>query len=141
MSIPMSITEPFVLKQDVLLIPCAELSEELRGRISFDEGDYTLSRRHGRTFTQVIDGETAALLALFRQPRTIVDAVIENSRSLGKNAEAWLDELLPHIGGFCSAGLGRPAPRRERDPALVRGGDAIAGGHVRCAIHRGDSEI
>ena len=105
----MNITEPFVLKQDVLLIPCAELSEDMRGRISFDEGDYTLSRRHGRTFTQVIDGETAALLALFRQPRTIVDAVIENSRSLGKNAEAWLEELLPHIGAFLQSNVLVPA--------------------------------
>ena len=66
----MNITEPFVLKDDVLLIPCNELNADLRERISFDEGDFTLSRRHGRSPSQVIDGDTAALLALFREPRT-----------------------------------------------------------------------
>jgi hypothetical protein len=87
----MNITEPFVLKEDVLLIPCSDLNADLRERISFDEGDFTLSRRHGRSPSQVIDGETAALLTLFREPRTIVAAVIENSRILGCSAEARLD--------------------------------------------------
>ena len=50
----MNITEPFVLKPDVLLIPCAELSDDVRRRISFEEGDFTLSQRYGRTFAQVI---------------------------------------------------------------------------------------
>jgi predicted Ser/Thr protein kinase len=144
MSVPMNITEPFVLKQDVLLIPCAELSDDMRGRISFDDGDYTLSRRHGRAFTQVIDGETAALLALFRQPRTIVDAVIENSRVLGKNAEAWLDELLPHIGGFLQSHILVPAGSDDEKEIRPRyeSGDNLAGWTiVRCASLIEDSEI
>ena len=140
----MNITEPFVLKQDVLLIPCAELSDDVRGRISFDDGDFTLSRRHGRTFTQVIDGETAALLALFRQPRTIVDAVIENSRALGKNAEAWLDELLPHLGKFLQNQVLVPAGSDEEKEIRPRfeSGDNLAGWTiVRCASLIEDSEI
>src|SRR4051794_1599971 len=96
----MNITEPFVLKNDVVLIPCADLSADMRGRISFDDGDYTLSRRHGRIFSQVIDAEMAALLAVFREPHTIADAVIANGVALGKDLNAWFDELLPHIGTF-----------------------------------------
>jgi serine/threonine-protein kinase len=96
----MNITEAFVLKNDVVLIPCAELAEDVRKRISYDEGDFTISRRHARMGSQVIDGETAELLQLFRTPRTIVDAVLENSRLLSKNPEQWLDELLPHLGVF-----------------------------------------
>lgn len=140
----MNITEPFVLKQDVLLVPCAELSEDLRSRITFDEGDYTLSRRHGRQFTQVIDGETAALLTLFRQPRTIVDAVIENSRTLGKNAEAWLDELLPHIGMFLQNHVLVPAGSDDEKEirSQFQSGDAFEGWTiVRCASLIEDSEI
>jgi predicted Ser/Thr protein kinase len=143
-NVPMKITEPFVLKQDVLLIPCAELSEDVRGRISFDDGDFTLSRRHGRTYTQVIDGETAALLALFRQPRTIVDAVIENSRALGKNAEAWLDELLPHLGTFLQNQVLVPAGSDEEKEIRPKfeSGDNLAGWTiVRCASLIEDSEI
>ena len=70
----MNVTEPFVLKDDVRLIPCADLSDDVRTRISFEQGDFTLSRRHGRALAQVVDGQTAALLSLFREPCTIVDA-------------------------------------------------------------------
>ncbi|HEY0157338.1 MAG TPA: lanthionine synthetase LanC family protein [Thermoanaerobaculia bacterium] len=140
----MNITEPFVLKPDVLLIPCAELSEDARGRISFDEGDFTLSRRQGRALSQVIDGETAALLALFRKPSTIVDAVIENSRALGKDPQAWLDELLPHLGVFLKNRVLVPAgseDEREIRPQY-ESGQSVAGWEVvRCASLVEDSEI
>jgi predicted Ser/Thr protein kinase len=139
-----NITEPFVLKDDVLLIPCTELSEDLRGRIAFDEGDFTLSRRHGRALAQVIDGETAALLALFRQPRTIVDAVIENSRAFGKRPDTWLDELLPHLGTFLENRVLVPAGSEEEKEIRPRydSGTTIAGWKiVRCASLIEDSEI
>jgi eukaryotic-like serine/threonine-protein kinase len=140
----MNITEPFVLKQDVLLIPCSELSDDLRARITFDEGDFTLSRRHGRSLSQVIDGETAALLALFRQPRTIVDAVIENSRSFGRNPEVLLDELLPHLGAFLHNNVLVPAGSTEEQELRPRyeSGQSVAGWTiVRCASLIEDTEI
>jgi serine/threonine protein kinase len=99
----MNITDPVVLRRDVLLIPVGDLAEDVRGKFASDDGDFTLSRVHGRTPSQVIDAETASLLQLFRQPRTIVDAVIASSRELQKDPEAWLDELLPHIGTFLSS--------------------------------------
>ena len=140
----MNVTEPFVLKSDVLLIPCAELSDDLRGRISFDDGDFTLSHRHGRSLAQVIDSETAALLTLFREPRTIVDAVIENSRAAGKDPEVWLDELLPHLGAFVQSRVLVPAG--SEDDKEIRpqyeSGAMIAGWKiVRCARLIEDSEI
>jgi serine/threonine-protein kinase len=138
----MNITEPFVLKDDVLLIPCADLSDDVRGRISFEEGDFTLSRRHGRTLSQVIDTNTAALLTLFRQPRTIIEAVVENSRSLGKDPEARLDELLPHLGGF----IHNRVPAGSEDEKEIRpqyeSGAMIGEWQiVRCASLIEDSEI
>jgi serine/threonine-protein kinase len=105
----MNVTEPFVLEPGVLLIPCRDLSEDVRRRISFEEGDFTLSQRYGRTLAQVIDGGTAALLALFREPRTIVDAIVENSRALGADAAARLDEMLPHLGAFVESRVLVPA--------------------------------
>lgn len=139
----MNITEPFVLQNDVLLIPCAELSEDFRARISYDDGDYTLSRRHGRSASQVIDGETAALLALFRQPRTIVDAVIENSRVLGKKPDAWLDELLPHLGTFLQNRILVPAgsdEEQETRPRFDSGARFAEWEIVRCVSLVEDSE-
>lgn len=140
----MNITEPFVLKDDVLLIPCAELNADLRQRISFDEGDFTLSRRHGRSPSQVIDGETAALLALFREPRTIVAAVIENSRTLGRSAEARLDEMLPHLGVFLQNRVLVPAgsdDEKEIRPKFESGAQLAGWEIVRCVSLIEDSEI
>ena len=140
----MNVTEPFVLKNDIVLIPCAELSDDMRGRISFDDGDFTLLRRHGRAAAQVIDGESAALLALFRRPRTIANAVIENSRALGKSPQLRLDELLPHLGAFLESGVLVPAGSEEAQEIRPRydSGAAIAGWKVvRCASLAEDSEV
>jgi len=140
----MNITEPFVLKQGVQLIPCAELSDDLRERITFEEGDYTLSQRYGRSLAQVIDGETAALLALFREPRTIVDAVIENSRALGKDPQQWLEELIPHLGGFVQRRVLIPAGSeddREITPQFESGATFADWKIVRCASLVEDSEV
>lgn len=140
----MNITEPFVLKDDVLLIPCVELGQDMRERISFDEGDFTLSRRHGRSLSQVIDGETAALLELFRTPRTIVDAVLENSRSAGRDPAAWLDELLPHLGTFLHNHILVPAGSEEEKeirPQFESGTKLGRWEIVRCASLIEDSEV
>ncbi|MFL6248519.1 MAG: lanthionine synthetase LanC family protein [Thermoanaerobaculia bacterium] len=139
-----NITEPFVLREDVQLVPCAELSDDVRARISYEEGDFTLSRRHGRTLAQVIDADTAALLALFRRPRTIVDAVLENSRALSKDPEAWLDELLPHLGAFVqSRVLVEAASEAEQElrPRYDSGAEIGEWKVVRCASLIEDSEI
>lgn len=140
----MNITEAFVLKEDVVLIPCSDLSADLRQRISFDDGDFTLSRRHGRSPSQIIDGETAALLSLFREPRTIVGAVIENSRTLGRSAEARLDEMLPHLGVFLQNRILVPAGSEDEKEIRPRfeSGASVAGWEiVRCVSLIEDSEI
>lgn len=140
----MNITEPFVLKAGVQLIPCAELSDDLREKITYEEGDYTLSQRYGRSLAQVIDGDTAALLSLFREPRTIVDAVIESARSGGKDPEAWLEELLPHIGGFVRRRVLVPAGSEEEKeirPQFESGSMFGDWKVVRCASLIEDSEV
>ena len=140
----MNYTDPFVLRDDVLLIPCADLSEDMRGHIAFDEGDVTLSHRYGRSLAQVIDRDTAALLELFRRPRTLVDAVVENSRVLGKDPEAWFEALLPHLGTFVDNRVLVPAGSGEETEIRPRldSGTIVAGYEVvRCANLLEDSEI
>jgi serine/threonine-protein kinase len=137
-------TDPFVLRGDVLLIPCADLSEDTRSRFAYDEGDVTLSQRHGRAFAQVIDRNTAALLELFRQPRTIVDAVLESSRASGQDAEAWFEALLPHIGNFVDSRVLVPAGTGEESEIRPQfdSGTSFAGYEiVRCASLVDDSEV
>ena len=140
----MNITEPFVLKEDVLLIPVADLSDDVRGKLSCDEGDFTLSRRHGRVLAQVIDSETAALLSRFREPCTIADAVFEKSRALCKDPEAWLDELLPHLGRFLHSRVLVPAGSEEEQelrPRFESGAKIGPWEIVRCVNFIEDTEI
>ena len=140
----MNYTEPFVLRADVLLIPCTDLSDDMRRKITFEEGDFTLSRRHGRALAQVIDRDTAALLELFRQPRTIVDAILENGRALGKDPEALFEEILPHLGTFVENRVLVPVGSEEEKEIRPRfeSGTVIAGRRiVRCASLIEDSEI
>jgi len=140
----MNITDPLVLRNDVVLVPVASLPPEVRAKIDFDEGDYTVSRLHGRMPSQIIDPETASLLEIFREPTTIVDAVIRNSRDLEKDPHAWLDELLPHIGVFLRNGVLVPDGQREEREMKphVDAGDDIEGWiAVRCINLIEDSEI
>jgi serine/threonine-protein kinase len=140
----MNLDEPFTLGRDVLLIPCAELSDDVRARISFEAGDFTLSRRHGRALIQVIDGETAALLERFREPRRVLDAILENCRAFGNDPEAMFDELLPHLGAFVRSRVlvqGGSSQEQEIRPQYESGA-AIGGWKiVRCASLVEDSEI
>ena len=140
----MNVTEPFVLKEDVVLIPCGELSNDMRARISFDDGDFTVLHRHGRTRMQVIDGETAALLQLFREPRTIAAAVLEDSRKLGKPPQTHLDELLPYLDVLLERRILIPAGSGEEEEIRPHydSGTIIEGWTiVRCAYLIDDSEI
>ncbi|HEX7807650.1 MAG TPA: protein kinase, partial [Thermoanaerobaculia bacterium] len=140
----MNITDPLVLRNDVVLVPVAELPPDVRAKIDFDDGDYTVSRMHGRMPSQIIDPETASLLQLFREPTTIVEAVIRNSRALAKDPQIWLDELLPHIGGFLRSGVLVPNEERavhEMKPQLDAGSFVDGWQVVRCVNLIEDSEI
>jgi serine/threonine protein kinase len=139
-----NLTVPFVLKEDVVLVPVTNLSDDVRGKLSFEEGDFTLSRRHGRGFAQVIDSETAALLSSFREPCTIADALIEKSRALSKDPAAWLDELLPHLGRFLHNRVLIPAgseEEKELRPTFDSGATLGRWQIVRCVNFVEDTEI
>lgn len=140
----MNITDPIVLRNDVLLLPVSELSQDLREKFSFDEGDFAVSRVHGRAPSLVIDGETASLLQMFRSPRTIVDAVLEHSLLLHKEPQAWLDELIPHIGNLLASKVLVPCgseDEKEFTPALESGASVGNWTISHCVSLIEDSEV
>jgi serine/threonine-protein kinase len=140
----MNFTDPLVLRSDVVLVPVTQLAAEVRAKFEYDEGDYTLSRLHGRVPSQIVDSETASLLKIFREPTTIVDAVIRNSRELSKDPKTWLDELLPHLDGFLRSHVLVPADaqeERELKPMIEPGGSAAGWTIVRCVHLMEESEI
>lgn len=140
----MNVTGQLVLRSDVVLVPVSELAADVRAKFDSEEGDYTITRMQGRMGTQVIDSETAALLQLFREPRTIIDAVIQNSLALKKDPETWLDELLPHIGVFLRHKVLVPAdePEEKDIRQLVENGAKVGDWEIlRCVSLIEDSEI
>jgi len=136
----MNVSDPLVLRSDVVLVPVTELAPEVRAKIEYDEGDYTVSRLHGRMPSQIVDGETAALLQLFRRPTTIVEAVIRNSRELAKEPGPWLEELLPHLDGFLRSQVLVPLGTEEQR-ALANGTFAAGWEIVRCVHAMDESAI
>ncbi len=121
----MEITDSLLLPPDVLLVPVAELPDEVRGKLTHDEGDYAISRPRSRTPSRIVDAQAAELLREFGSPRTIVDAVIRFARARGASPEATLDEAYPLLERLLGAGF------------LVAEGADDAGG-IHASLARGD---
>lgn len=94
-----------VLPDDVLLAPVAQLPEPLRERFADSSEDYALTRPRARATTKLLDTDAARLLERFRQPQTIVAAVIAHSRANGEDPEALLEAAFPLLREVVSAGL------------------------------------
>lgn len=96
----MSLLAPLVLARDVLLIPLGELDSETRAAIAGEDGDVAVTRPASRQPSVVIDAEAAALLELFRQPRTMADVVIEFSRPRRLDPDTVLTGAYPLVSRF-----------------------------------------
>ncbi|MGW5159040.1 lanthionine synthetase LanC family protein [Nonomuraea wenchangensis] len=112
----MSVLGPFVLPGDVVVAPVAGLPPELRERIEHRPGDYCVTRPRSRATTSVIDEGTASLLERFREPTTIVDAVITFSSATGLEPRRTLEEVFPVLTGFIRDGLLLPAGSALLEP-------------------------
>jgi eukaryotic-like serine/threonine-protein kinase len=139
-----AITDPLVLSPDVLLLPVAELSEEVRSRFAHAEGDVALTHPRARTPSRVLDAQSAELVSDFKAPRTIVDAVIRWSRAHDADPETTLEEAYPLLQGLLDAGFLVPAGAPEAAGILpsLRPGEEIAGWTVReCVRGLEDTEV
>lgn len=101
----MAITDPLVLPPDVLLVPVADLSEDVRRQLTWEEGDYAVTRPRSRTPSRIVDAGAAELLGLFRSPVTIVEAVIRFSRERELDPETTLEEAYPLFERLLASGF------------------------------------
>jgi serine/threonine protein kinase len=97
-----AVLDPFVLPADVVISP---LRPAVRERLADTIGEYSVTRPRSRSQSSVVDGATAGLLATFREPTTIVDAVIAFSAARGLDPRATLEDALDVLGGFVNDGL------------------------------------
>jgi eukaryotic-like serine/threonine-protein kinase len=139
-----AITDPLVLPPDVLLLPVAELSEDVRKRFTHEEGDVAITHPRLRTPSRVLDARSAELLAEFRAPRTIVEAVIRFSRAREADPEETLEQAYPMLQGLLESGFLVPEAAPEAAGILpsLRPGEEIGGFTVReCVRGLEDTEI
>jgi hypothetical protein len=100
-----AITDPILLSPDVILVPVAELPEEVRRRLDPEEGDWAITHPKARTPSKLLDSRSAELLAELKTPRTIVDAVIRYSQARDLDPETTLVEAYPLLERLLAAGF------------------------------------
>jgi len=101
----MAITDPILLSPDVILVPVAELPEEVRRRLDPEEGDWAITHPRARTPSRLLEARSAELLEEFKAPRTIVDAVIRYSQARDLDPESTLVEAYPLLERMLAAGF------------------------------------
>jgi len=139
-----AITDPLLLPPDVLLLPVAELADEVRSRFSHEEGDVAITHPRLRTPSRVLDARSAELVSEFRAPRTIVEAVIRFSRAHAADPEETLEQAYPLLQGLLESGFLVPEAAPEAAGILpsLRPGEEIGGFVVReCVRGLEDTEI
>ena len=140
----MAITDPLVLPEDVVLVPVAELPEDVRGKLGCEEGDYAITRPRLRVPSRILDPDSARLLAEFRSPTTVAEAVIRYSRERGTDPEATLTEAYPLLDRLFGAGFlvaEGSAGAEVIEPSLTPG-EEIAGFRVlECIQVLEDTEL
>ena len=132
-----AVLDPLVLPPDVVIAPVAQLPPELRDQIEHKTGDYSVTRPRARTMSSIVDGQTAALLDRFREPTTIVDAVIAFSRAEGLDPRETLDDAFAVLGGFVNEGLLVAADSDLAEPiaTTLAPGDSVGGFEVVAPVH------
>ncbi|HWY73708.1 MAG TPA: lanthionine synthetase LanC family protein [Burkholderiaceae bacterium] len=125
----MSIDGLLLLPDDVRIVPVLELPPEIRARIDASDDDYAITRSRSRLATSIVDRESAELLANFRQPVRIVDAIVAYAGRLGHNPEATLDAAYPVLSHLYRTRLLVPVDSDEagRIDGELRAGDEFDG--------------
>jgi serine/threonine protein kinase len=137
-------TEPMVLPADVVLVPVKDLPESVRKQIAAEDDDYALTRPHSRTPSRILDAQAADLLKEFREPVTIVQAVIRYSEAKKTDPEQALEDAFPMLERLAAAHLLVPADSEDAGqirPSLKMGMQFAGTEVLRCVQVLEDTEV
>ncbi|HTT68919.1 MAG TPA: lanthionine synthetase LanC family protein [Gemmatimonadales bacterium] len=140
----MPLAGPQVLPPDVRIVPVADAGARTGSRLRRDGGDFTVSRPGSRHHAKVVGRQAAELLALFRKPRRVADAVLAYARRNGRNPEAVLAAAFPVIRDCCNAGflVAAGSPEAKAIAPMLRRGDRVGEWRiVRCVQALEDFEV
>ena len=132
----MAITDSFVLPEDVLLIPVAELPDSVRDKLTCKEGDLAITRPNVRAPSKIVSADAGELLRRFQTPRTIVAAVLDYSQSTQANPEDVLEGALPLLRHLIDANvlLDANSPQVQIVPTFSPG-EVFARFEIRQVVH------
>lgn len=140
----MAVTDPLLLLPDAVLVPVADLPEDVRGRFEHEEGDFALTHPRLRAPSRILDAPSAELLEQFRTPRTIVEAVIRYSQAREADPETTLEAAYPLLERLLATGFLVPegATGAEGILPLLRPGEMLGGFEVReCVQELEDTDL
>ena len=121
---PRVLRGPLRLADDVSIVDIADLPEELSGQLEADAGDKLLSRTRSRDTSKVIDADLARLVESFREPMTLVKAVVafggtQAGDSKSADLHRLLEDAVPVVSDFVRAGILRPDNSGDDDDVDV----------------------
>jgi serine/threonine-protein kinase len=129
--------DALVLSQGTVIVAVSELPASAREGLDLDaHGAFAVTRQHDRSSSTLVDERLAALLAEFRSPSTVVEAIIRYSRRAGIDAEGALDDAYPALRRCIRHGYLVPEGSelsKPIEPAFVLG-QRIAGGTVARSV-------
>jgi eukaryotic-like serine/threonine-protein kinase len=140
----LAVTDPLLLLPDAVLVPVADLPEEVRGRFEHEEGDFALTHPRLRAPSRILDAPSAELLEQFRTPRTIIEAVIRYSRAREADPETTLEAAYPLLERLLATGFLVPEGAEGAGGILplLRPGEALGGFEVReCVQELEDTDL
>jgi serine/threonine protein kinase len=128
----LSIDGLLLLPEDVRIAPVSELPREVRARIDACDDDYTITRSHSRRTSSIVDRRSAELLANFRKPVRIVDAIVAYAGRSGDDPQTTLDAAYPLLSRLYRMRLLVAAGSDQADAIQgeLRGGDVLRGFHL-----------
>jgi serine/threonine-protein kinase len=140
----MALAEALVLPPDVEIVSVVRLSGDLRSRLACADDEFLVTRPLGRGGSHVVDEPTAALLALFRSPTRVVDAVLAYARVQACDPDETLDSVYPVLFRLWQERLlvSPDGPDAEPIAESLRPGDAMGSCTVvRCIQAFEDTEV
>ena len=128
----MSIDGLLLLPEDVEIVPVSKLLPEIRARIDASDEDYAITRPRSRMPSSILDPDSVELLANFRKPARIVNAIRAFASHRGRNPQATLDASYPVLSRLYRMQLLVPAQSDQASPidGELHAGSVFDGFHL-----------
>ena len=138
-------TTLFTLPPDAKFLPVSELSARLRARIGVvEEGQSVITRPGFRVTTRLVPGPLADLIAEFRTPSLLTDAVLRFARAHDQDPDAMLDLSFDALATLVEARILVPqgSPDALAPTPSLAAGQEFAGFEIEALIRSlEDSEV